>query len=167
MKGVLIGTLLALIGYMTQNFLLIVLGIFLAVIIVIFDKPSKINYEYVDVKPKHIVMQGPPPKDKWPTPEEIQAPFGKAIYQKEIVPLEKEVKKLKINLIATKNPVTKKMFKKKLEKAEKKLDKKMDVMAALPFGIQKKKTHPVSKMFHGLGVNLSVKLFKKLYDDKE
>ena len=166
MKGVLIGTLLAVIGYMFQNSLLIILGIGLAILITIFDKPAKINYEYVDVKPKHIVMQGPPPKERWPTPQELQAPFGKAIYKKEVKPLEDKVKKLKIDFIAARNPETKKMLKKKLKKAEKTLDKKMDVMAALPFGIQKKKAHPVSGLFHGLGVNLSVKLLSKLFDDK-
>jgi len=167
MKGLFVGILLALIGYLTQSPLLILLGIVLAVLVALLNKPSKINYEYVDVKPKHIVIQAKPPKEKPLLPSELQAPFGKAIYEKEVSPIEKELKNLQVKFIAVKDKEEKKKLAKKIKKKEKELDEKMNLMAALPFGIQKKPTHPFSKIFRGIGVNLSVKLLKKFFEDED
>jgi len=163
LKSLLLGVVLIIVGYITQNNLLIILGALLSVITFFLEKPEKVNYEFIENKPRHVVLQGKPPQDRAPLPSEIASPIGKVIYDKEVKPIEEKVKKLRIDSLVAKGDVKEKLLK-DLKEAEKEYDKKLNKVSALPFGVKKEAVSPVSKLFKGIGINLSVKMISKLFD---
>ena len=100
MIGVIIGIILIAFGFMTNNWLLIFLGIAAGLIFTALNRPAKITYVEVEPepgkKPRHIVIAPPPPKQHYPLPQEMQAPFAEQIYKQGI---SVEVKKFEKQLL--------------------------------------------------------------------
>ena len=162
MRNVLIGLMLMLVGYVTQSFLLIIIGLILTVLTIYFEKQEEVVYEYVENKPKHILINSKPPEESI-TPFEEPSVLGQVIYEKEVKPIEDAVKKLRVYSMIAKGD-TKKKIDEELEKAEKIYKKQIEKTEALPFNVAKEHHSPFSKMFRGIGINLSVRLISKIFD---
>ncbi len=166
MRSLLIGLVLVLVGWVTGSSVLVFLGVVLTAVVVFLEKEEKVVYEYVDNKPKHVVIQSKPVETKAPLPNEVLSPVGRAIYDKEVKPLEDKVKKLRVDSLVAKGEVKEKLLK-ELKDAEKEYEEKLNKVSALPFGVRKEASNPVYSLFKGIGINLSVKIVSKLFDKKD
>ena len=166
MKSLLIGLLIAAVGYLTQSLLLMVLGILLGVLGLFLEKPEQVNYKYVENKPKIIVVNSKPPKEKIPLPFEEPSPLGRAIHDKELKPLEDKLKKLTVDYFASTGEAKKKIEENYLKTKEEYLDKKSK-LSVLPFGVKKEESNPLSGLFKGIGINWSLKMLAHIFNKKK
>ncbi len=166
MKSLLIGALIIAVGYLTQSYLLMALGLILTALDFILEKPEKIEYEYIENKPKVIVINSKPREEKIPIPAEEPSPIGAALYEKELKPLENKLKKLRIDYLASKGEAKKKIGK-KISETEKDYLEKQKRLSAMPFGIKKEEGNPISGLFRGIGVNWSLKMLSHIFGEKK
>jgi hypothetical protein len=166
MIGVIIGIILIAFGFMTNSWLLIFLGIAAGLIFTALNRPAKIEYIEVEAepgqKPKHMVIAPPPPQQHYPLPQEMQAPFGKQIYQQgikvEVKKFEKQLKKKGKSPLEIKKAV--KEFKKDVAKG-----KKLTMADTFPY-FRPYPKHPGASLLMGLPIALFRKTFGKEDDIK-